>query len=210
MASDTLSIVLRAIRLTGATFFNVMAAGAWATELRPREEIMPRLVPGADHLIACHLITHGRCFVNIASRTSIAMETGEVVVLLIEVVRLHLATAPSGQAECLAGLSDRFVGRALSQFHRRPAYNWTIERLAKEVGLSRSTLAERFTDLVGVPPMLYLAKWRMQIALGLLRDCTTKVAYIASEVGYESEEAFSRAFKRIMGMPLTAWRRRCG
>jgi hypothetical protein len=82
MASDTLSNVLRAIRITGATFFDVEAAGAWATELRPREEIMPRLVPGADHLIACHMITNGRCFVNLAGRTPIRMETGEVVVFL--------------------------------------------------------------------------------------------------------------------------------
>ncbi len=86
--------------------------------------------------------------------------------MFIEVVRRHLEALPPEQAGWLAGLRDPFVGKALSLMHGSPARNWTIEELAKEVGLSRSVLAERFADLVGMPPMHYLAKWRMQIAVG--------------------------------------------
>ena len=88
--------------------------------------------------------------------------------MFIEVVRRHLEALPPEQTGWLAGLRDPFVGKALSLMHGAPARNWTIEDLAKDVGLSRSVLAERFADLVGMPPMHYLAKWRMQIASGLL------------------------------------------
>jgi AraC-like DNA-binding protein len=81
------------------------------------------------------------------------------------------------------------------------------EDLAKEVGLSRSVLSERFSDLVGMPPMQYLAKWRMQIATGLLSDGSANIAAVAAEIGYGSEAAFSRAFKKIVGVPPSAWRR---
>jgi AraC-like DNA-binding protein len=92
--------------------------------------------------------------------------------------------------------------------HGKPAHDWTIEELAKEVALSRSVLAERFADLVGMPPMHYLAKWRMQIAAGLLSGGNTNMATIAAEIGYGSEAAFSRAFKKSVGVPPSAWRRR--
>jgi len=91
--------------------------------------------------------------------------------------------------------------------HARPEHNWTIEDLAKEVGLSRSVLAERFGDLVGLPPMQYLAKWRMQIAAELLRGGGANIATIAAETGYGSEAAFSRAFKKVVGVPPSEWRR---
>jgi AraC-like DNA-binding protein len=110
----------------------------------------------------------------------------------------------------LAGLRDPFVGKALSLLHGAPAFSWTIEELAKQVGLSRSVLAERFTNLVGTPPLHYLAKWRMQIALGILSSGNANVASVAAEIGYESEAAFSRAFKKMMGIPPSAWRRRAG
>src|SRR5690606_25239165 len=92
--------------------------------------------------------------------------------------------------------------------HASPAKDWTLEELAKEVGLSRSVLAERFTDLVAIPPMQYLAKWRMQIASSMLSAGATNMANIAAETGYGSEAAFSRAFKKIVGMPPSEWRRR--
>ena len=128
--------------------------------------------------------------------------------MFIEVVRRHLEALPPEQAGWLAGLRDPFVGKALSLMHGGPAHNWTIEELAKQVGLSRSVLAERFTDLVGIPPMHYLAKWRMQIASELLSGGNANVATVAAEIGYESEAAFSRAFKKMMGVPPSAWRRR--
>ena len=128
--------------------------------------------------------------------------------MFIEVVRRHLEALPPEQTGWLAGLRDPFIGKALSLLHGRPVQNWTIEELAKQVGVSRSLLAERFTDLVGIPPMQYLAKWRMQIASELLTSGNAKVATVAVEIGYASEAAFSRAFKKMVGMSPSAWRRR--
>ena len=91
--------------------------------------------------------------------------------------------------------------------HARPAHNWTLEELAKQAGLSRSVLAERFMQFVGIPPMQYLAKWRMQIAAELLTGSNVNVGTIAAQIGYESEAAFSRAFKKMIGVPPSAWRR---
>jgi len=99
------------------------------------------------------------------------------------------------------------IGKALAQMHRRPSHDWSLEELAREVGLSRSVLAERFAGIVGVPPMQYLAKWRMQIASGLLAEGRANVATIANEIGYDSEASFSRAFKKMVGVPPSVWRR---
>jgi len=105
-------------------------------------------------------------------------------------------------------LRDPLVGRALALLHERPARPWTLPRLAKEVGSSRSTLADRFTQFVGRSPMRYLGDWRMQLAARLLADGTAKLSAVASDVGYDSEAAFSRAFKKIVGMPPATWRAR--
>lgn len=320
MSADALSDVLRTVRLTGATFFDVIARAPWVAEQPSREMILPRILPGAEHLISYHVVTEGRCFASIIGGEPVELEAGEVIVfthgdahvmssspgmradpvtasqidaatasqlpffanygvdgpaaklvcgflacdarpfnplldnlppvitardlegkeagwlgqfirfamtesadkraggesilaklselMFIEVVRRHLESLPPEQAGWLAGLRDPFVGKALSLMHAAPARNWTIEELAKEVGLSRSVLAERFADLVGIPPMHYLAKWRMQIASGLLSGGVTNIATIAAETGYASEAAFSRAFKKVVGVPPSAWRRR--
>jgi AraC-like DNA-binding protein len=313
--------VLRTVRLTGATFFDVVAKAPWVAEQPPRAEILSKILPGAEHLIAYHVVTEGRCFANIIGEEPIEIEAGEVIVftrgdphvlssrpgmradpvaagslhaltasqlpfvinyggegptaakfvcgflacdaqpfnplldnlppvikagdphgsnapwlsqfmrlamiesvekraggesvlarlselMFIEVVRRHLEAMPPEQAGWLAGLRDPFVGKALSLMHAKPARNWTIEDLAKDVGLSRSVLAERFADLVGMPPMQYLAKWRMQIASGLLSNGNANMASVAAEIGYGSEAAFSRAFKKVVGVPPSAWRRR--
>ena len=320
MAADALSDVLRTVRLTGATFFDVVARNPWVAEQPTREQVLPKILPGAEHLISYHVVTEGRCYACLIGEEPIAVDAGEVVVftrgdphvmssdpgmranpcrkrsaslprapalfrrvgdegrsvklvcgflacdarpfnplldnlppviktgnpqggdahwlgqfirlamiestgkraggesvlaklselMFIEVVRRHLETLPPGQAGWLAGLRDPFVGKALSLMHGAPARNWTIEELAKDVGLSRSVLAERFTDLVGMPPMHYLAKWRMQIAAGLLSGGSTNIATVAAETGYGSEAAFSRAFKKMVGVPPSAWRRRAG
>ena len=128
--------------------------------------------------------------------------------MFIEVVREHLARLPEGQTGWLAGLRDPVVGAALGRLHAEPARAWTLDALAQEVAASRSRLAERFTALVGQPPMQYLAQWRMQLAAARLAEGTAKVAAIAAEVGYDSEAAFSRAFKKMVGVPPGAWRRR--
>jgi AraC-like DNA-binding protein len=127
--------------------------------------------------------------------------------MFIEVVRRCLTEPPAAQGGWLAGLRDPVVGRALRLLHRRPTAAWTLETLAGEVGVSRSRLAECFTRVVGQPPMLYLTRWRLQLAARMLADGAGKVAAVAREVGYESEAAFSRAFKRFAGVPPVQWRR---
>jgi AraC-like DNA-binding protein len=320
MAADALSDVLRTVRLTGAVFFEIAATEPWVAESAPRDIILPKILPDADHLIAFHVVTMGRCFGMLIGGQPIALEAGEVIVfthgdphviasspgmraeppargaldaatagelpfamsygvegvpsaklvcgylacdakpfnpllenlprvikagapktgdgswlaqfirlavmesaqkrtgsesvlaklselMFIEVVRQHLESLPPGQAGWLAGLRDPFVGKALSLMHAKAAHDWTIEELATQVGQSRSLFAKRFTDLLGMPPMHYLAQWRMQIASERLGSGNANVATIAAEIGYESEAAFSRAFKKMMGVPPSDWRR---
>jgi AraC-like DNA-binding protein len=130
--------------------------------------------------------------------------------MFVEAVRMHLNSLPAEQTGWLAGLRDRQVGGALTLMHGKPAHPWTIEELARDVGLSRSAFADRFMHFVGQPPMHYLAQWRMQLAAGLLSSGSTSIAAIARDVGYGSEAAFSRAFKKLVGAPPAAWRRRYG
>jgi AraC-like DNA-binding protein len=127
--------------------------------------------------------------------------------MFVEVLRRYLEVIPSGQKGWLAGLRDEVIGRGLGLLHSAPAHPWTIDELADGVAMSRSAFADRFTALVGQPPMQYLAHWRMQLAAGRLAMGNAKVAAIAEEVGYDSEPAFSRAFKRLMGVSPAAWRR---
>ena len=126
--------------------------------------------------------------------------------MFIEVLRRYLTDLPPGQSGWLASLRDEAVGQALSLLHARPERDWTLANLAREVAASRSNLARRFTELVGQPPMQYLANWRMQVAANLLAQRADKVASIAVEVGYDSEAAFSRAFKKATGLAPGAWR----
>lgn len=128
--------------------------------------------------------------------------------MFVEVIRRYLGGLAPEQSGWLAGLRDEYVGRALSLLHERAGHPWTLEGLAVDVGLSRSAFADRFARIVGEPPMQYLARWRMQMAARLLTDGTAKVASVALEVGYDSEAAFSRAFKKITGMAPAAWRGR--
>jgi AraC-like DNA-binding protein len=127
--------------------------------------------------------------------------------MFVEVLRRYIETLPPEQRGWLAGLRDDAIGRALGLLHGDPAHAWTLDELAAAVAMSRSAFADRFTTLVGQPPMQYLAQWRMQLAARRLAAGSAKVAAIAEEVGYESEEAFSRAFKRLMGISPGAWRR---
>jgi AraC-like DNA-binding protein len=126
--------------------------------------------------------------------------------IFVEVVRRYLASLPAGETGWLAALRDPVVGTALARLHGEPARAWTLETLARDVGRSRSVLADRFTHLVGHAPMQYLTGWRMQVAARLLAEDAMKVSAVAREVGYDSEAAFSRAFKRIAGVPPGAWR----
>ena len=320
MATDTLSDVLKTVRLTGAAYFDVAAQDPWSVHSPARDLILPRILPGADHLIAYHVVTAGRCFARLEEEgEGVPLEAGEVVVftnadphvmssnagmraepptadmieiadagllpfrinlmnggavsarlvcgylacdakpfnpllealppmlkagdkgrndngwlgqfihfavaevaekragsesvltklselMFIDVVRRYIEALPPQNAGWLAGLRDPAVGKALALIHARPSFNWTIEGLARQCGTSRTVMAERFVQFVGVPPMHYLAKWRMQIASEMLSRRHSNMATIAAEIGYESEAAFSRAFKKMMGVAPSAWR----
>jgi len=127
--------------------------------------------------------------------------------MFVEAIRRHIESLPPEQTGWLAGLRDRFVGKTLALIHSKPAHAWTVEELAGAVGLSRSALADRFAALVGQPPMQYLTRWRLQLAANLLRSGARNIASVAAEVGYDSEAAFSRAFKRELGVAPAVWRR---
>ncbi|HMI91232.1 MAG TPA: AraC family transcriptional regulator, partial [Polyangiales bacterium] len=318
MSSDTLSEVLRSVRLTGAVFFKVEAAAPWVAESPASQAIAPHVMPGVEHVIAYHVAVRGSCWANLIGEPPIKLDEGDVVVfphgdphvmasapglrapvnlqlyrypeagqlpiavsindtagerallvcgflgcdarpfnpllaalprilhvpkqsgpegvlleqlvrvavaestgqsagsecmlarlselLFIEVVRRQVASLPGETTGWLAGLRDELCGRALSALHDRPAQPWTLELLAAEVGLSRSMLAERFHHYVGVPPMQYLARWRMQLAASLLTGTSLGLAQVAERVGYGSEAALSRAFKRLVGVAPSAWR----
>jgi AraC-like DNA-binding protein len=128
--------------------------------------------------------------------------------MFVDAARRYLASLDEGASGWLAALRDRHVGRALALMHEQLARPWTVDELGHEAGLSRSALHERFVALVGQPPMQYLADWRIHRASQLLRERDASVLAIAQDVGYESEASFSRAFKRLVGEPPAAWRRR--
>jgi len=326
MAIDTLSDVLRGVRLRGALFFHVSGSRDWAAEAPPACEIAPLLMRGVEQVIEYHALAQGSCWAGIPGEPAVRMEAGDVVMfphgdghvmssspgmraqpdldgyagLLAERLPLRVvfngpqmlpaappgycpdatlvcgflgcdlhpfnplvaalprmlylraspedawlaqfsqqavaescAARPGGEALLarmsemmflhavrryaeqlpvdsggwLAGLRDRVVGRALALLHEAPAHDWSIDELARRAGLSRSSLYERFVQLVGVPPMQYLAQWRMQVAARLLLDTRASVAGVALDVGYDSEAAFNRAFKRMVGTPPATWRR---
>jgi len=126
--------------------------------------------------------------------------------LLIEMLRLHLASAPSAEHGWITALHDPALAPALACLHTRPEHPWTVSELAHEAGVSRSLLDQRFRDVLGLSPIRYLTEWRMHLATDLLASTDLTVAQIAKRAGYESQEAFSRAFKRRMGDAPTTWR----
>ncbi len=128
-------------------------------------------------------------------------------VLFIEVLRLYIHEQSAGRTGWLAGLGDRIVGLSLNALHRKPAHPWSLEELAREAGTSRSVLAERFQLLVGSSPMQYLTQWRMMLAANMLCASRAPLARIAHEVGYQTDTAFIRAFRREYGVPPATWRR---
>jgi AraC-like DNA-binding protein len=129
-------------------------------------------------------------------------------ILVVQAIRAWLETDPAAQTGWLGALQDKQVGRAIALIHREPERPWTVDSLARELAMSRSAFAARFTELVGEPVMQYVARWRMQVALGALRDEGVTVAELARRLGYRSEAAFARAFKRVIGVPPGAVRRR--
>jgi AraC-like DNA-binding protein len=328
MSRDTLSDVLRAIRLRGAIFYNVSGGGEWAAEAPPAREIAAAVMHDVEHVMEYHYFTRGGGWAAIVGESPVRLAEGDIVMfphgdphvlssapglrpaqpddpawvratrndpkpipitiqgadkfvsdapspdaptnvlcgffgcdlrpfnpliatlprllrvsvaadgrwiaqamqqaidaaqhrrpgaeavlermsemIFVDAIRRYLDALPAESGGWLAGLRDRHVGRALALLHEEPARDWTIEALAAEAALSRSAFYERFVQFVGQPPMQYLTQWRMQVAARLLREGRAPVASVALEVGYDSEAAFARAFKRITGTPPAAWRR---
>ena len=314
---DTLSEVLRAVRLTGAVFFSVDASAPWVAETPSGSEVGPYIMPGVEHVIEYHVVTAGSCWGGLINEPAIKLEAGDIIVfpqgdchvmssgpgmrgepdyesfrtlsqgrlplslsvrgggaertqlvcgflgcdarpfnpllatlprvmhlrsegkagpirslvelalaestvqraggscvlsrlselLFVEVVRRYVDQLPPEGVGWFAGLRDDNIGRALQKLHERPAHDWSLDELAKECGMSRSVLAERFAFLVGVPPIQYLAQWRIQLAASLLRSSKASLAEIAERVGYGSEAALSRAFKRQVGIAPALYRK---
>jgi AraC-like DNA-binding protein len=325
MNADVLSDVLRAVRLSGAVYFDFELSSPWIVEAPPSREIVGKVMPGAQRVIEFHLIARGTCWGHAIGDEPMRLREGDLIVfpqgdahvlssmpgmravpdmeafarastplpmfyelggggperarivccflgcderpfnpllsalpavihlssaaegasagwlgtllsmaaqesasarsggqnvlarlselMFVETVRRYLETLPLAETGWLAGLRDPMVSHALTVLHRAPQESWTVERVARVVGVSRSVLAERFTLMLGQPPMQYLALWRMQLASRLLLEGDS-VTTVAAAVGYESESAFSRTFKRLVGQtPATWWRRsqsRCG
>lgn len=142
------------------------------------------------------------------ARAGAAAEVGRLVELLFaEAVRQYAQALPAEVGGWFAALRDPAIGRALSLIHDRYAEEWTAELLAREAGMSRSVFASRFTELLAEPPMRYCARWRMQVAANMLRDEQQNIANVAYHVGFNSEAAFSRAFKREYGRSPASWRK---
>ena len=125
-----------------------------------------------------------------------------------QAVREYVDRLPAGAKGWLRGLADPAVSKALSMIHKRYAEELDVETLAREAGVSRTVLGERFAELIGEPPMRYCARWRMRVAANMLRDGKENTANVAYSVGFNSEAAFNRAFKREYGEPPATWRRR--
>jgi AraC-like DNA-binding protein len=315
--TDVLSDVLRAVRLTGAVYFDFEFSSPWVAETPSARDIAAVVMPGAQRLIEYHAVARGACWGHAVGQEPIRLVEGDLIVfpqgdahvlssargmrgepdmsifvrsstlpkvyerggggpertrlvcgflgcddqpynpllaalprtihltaadpqattgwlgtlvnaavkesgvgraggenilarlselMFVEAIRRYVETLSRDQNGWLAGLRDPVVGQALGALHGQADDAWTVERLARVVGVSRSVLAERFTEMVGHPPMQYLALWRMQLASRLLTE-GRHVAEVADAVGYESEAAFSRAFKKLVGQAPTTWRR---
>ncbi len=127
--------------------------------------------------------------------------------MFVYILRCHLVQVPAQESNWLRAIIEPQIGTALGLMHENPSADWTVATLAAKVAMSRSAFAARFTQFVGEPPMLYLTRWRMQKAAGLLRTSDADLGEVAARAGYESPAAFSKAFKRTMGVAPGAYRR---
>ncbi|ATE61625.1 AraC family transcriptional regulator [Thauera sinica] len=191
----------------------VLVCGFLGCDLRPFNPLVAAL-PRLLHLPAARAGGWVSRVIDQAAQESAERRPGANAVLeklaetmFVDTARRYLDSLPEDATGWLAGLRDRYVGRALALLHAFPDRPWTIDELGHQVGLSRSALHERFMQFLAQPPMHYLANWRIQLGSRLLRETNRTVASIALDVGYDSEAAFSRAFKRLVGTPPATWRR---
>ncbi len=204
------------LRLDGGGERCRMICGAVRFE-HPTARNLVELLPGIIHLDGAAGTDSAQLQATlglIAAETIAPRPGGEAVVtrladiLVIQAIRAWIETDPGAQVGWLGALRDPRIGRALTLIHADPARDWTVAGLAREVAMSRSAFAARFTELVGVPVLRYLTEWRMRLAQSRLEAEETTVAAVAAELGYGSEAAFARAFKRVAGVaPRTAARR---
>ena len=179
---------------------------------KPLLGALPRMlrVPLGDHPESSWIIANvqrGAAETHAPRPGSAALLGRLAELVFVEAMRQYIQSLPESQQGWLAGLRDPHIGRALALLHADPARDWKVESLAAEVGLSKTALNDRFVSLIGDPPMQYLTGWRMALASQMLSATSDGVARIAERVGYESEAAFNRAFKREFGSPPAAWRR---
>lgn len=185
--------------------------GCDATPYNPLLEALPRIIHSGKHENGGHLEID---LIQLAVEESKDQRAGGETVLaklsellFIRAIRRYIDNLDEDAEGWLSALRDKHVSEALTLIHQAPSKDWTLDSLAKEVGVSRSSFSERFTKLTGISPIKYLAQWRMQLAARLLEKPEITVARAASEVGYQSEAAFNRAFKKYVGTPPGEWRR---
>jgi AraC-like DNA-binding protein len=192
-----------------------LICGFFSCDLRPFNPLLDSLPPfircGRGASIASDGLLHN--FIHFAKVETNDKRAGSQSILnrlselmFVEVIRRHMDQLDDNNTGWLAGLRNPLVARALTLLHGLPAHAWTLDDLAAEVGASRSVLAERFAHLTGYSPIQYLTQWRMQVAAKQLTETNAKVAAVANAVGYDSEAAFSRAFKKVTGRSPTEWR----
>jgi AraC-like DNA-binding protein len=172
----------------------------------PRVVRMPVATSAASRLMA-ELLHAGVAESGTEGWGADSMRAKLAELMFVEAIRRYVQELPAENHGWLAGLRDAQVGRALSLLHGQPKRSWSLDSLAREAGLSRSVLAERFTALVGEPPIQYLTRWRLAQAAQALRASGQPIARIAQDAGYESDAAFNRAFKREFGRPPAEFRR---
>ncbi len=177
----------------------------------PMFRSLPELLvePAGDGTVGAHLaatIQEMLASAEAAAPGTQAILGRTMELLFVEILRRHVGRMPAGSRGLLAALADPIVGRALQLVHGDPARRWTVDSLAREACSSRTVLSERFNALLGRPPIEYVVSWRIQTAADRLRNGRDGIARIAADVGYESEAAFSRAFKRVTGMTPGRWR----
>jgi AraC-like DNA-binding protein len=197
---------------TGAPTGLVVALFRFGSSLRPPLfQGLPKIihVAAADPAVPAWLSSA----VQVLSAESVARGPGGTVVMsrltdviFVRALRTHMARTPDGE-HGICALNDLHIGKALALMHERPGEPWTVESLATAVALSRSGFAAQFHALVGQPPLEYLARWRMTRAAQLLSESTLGVSEVAEQVGYRSDAAFQRAFKRLQGVAPRAFRR---
>ena len=220
---DALSQTLRVVRLVGAIFLHGRFTAPWCYQSPHADTAAPlarMLLAGLPPVVKVGVRgSNAGIWLEASLRYALAEARsprpgGKGVlaklaeVLFIEVLRIHMNEQAQGRTGWLAGINDRIVGAALRALHAEPALPWTLEELSRLAGTSRSVLAERFPQVVGQAPMQHLAQWRMLLATNLLVRSNAPLARIAEEVGYQTDTAFSRAFRREYGIPPAAWRRR--